>query len=144
MTSTPAVTGNGANPANTANNTDNGNKPNTKTTTGANVDYQSFLKLLVAQMKNQDPTEPMDATQYVAQLATFSNVEQAVQMNSKLETLIGNTSLAKAEGWIGRTLTNQDGSITGVVKSVVILKDGMVAQLEDGKTLPIGPGITVS
>ena len=42
------------------------------------VDYQSFLKLLVAQMKNQDPTDPMDSTQYVAQLAAFSQVEQAV------------------------------------------------------------------
>ena len=34
------------------------------------VDYQSFLKLLVAQMKNQDPTNPMDSTQYMAQLQT--------------------------------------------------------------------------
>ena len=41
------------------------------------VDYQSFLKLLVAQMKNQDPTNPMDSTQYVAQLAAFSQFEQS-------------------------------------------------------------------
>ena len=36
----------------------------------ATVDYQAFLKLLVAQMKNQDPTSPMESTDYVAQLAT--------------------------------------------------------------------------
>lgn len=110
----------------------------------ASVDYDSFLKLLVAQMKNQDPTEPMDATQYVSQLATFSNVEQAVQMNSKLETLIGNSSLAQAEGWIGRTLTSEDGSVTGVVKSVTIQQSGMLAELEDGQTLQIGAGVKVS
>src|SRR3712207_8435764 len=36
----------------------------------------NFLKLLMAQMKNQDPTEPMKSTEYMAQLATFSQVEQ--------------------------------------------------------------------
>lgn len=110
----------------------------------ANVDYDSFLKLLVAQMKNQDPTEPMDATQYVAQLATFSNVEQSVQINSKLETLIANSSLTQAEGWIGRTLTSADGSVTGIVKSVTIQQSGMLAELDNGQTMLIGEGVKIS
>jgi hypothetical protein len=38
------------------------------------------------QMKNQDPTEPMDATEQIAQLATFSQVEQTIQTNKNLET----------------------------------------------------------
>lgn len=139
MTTTSSIYGNSANVPSPVN-----NQANVKASSGNDVDYQSFLKLLVAQMRNQDPTQPMDSTQYVAQLATFSNVEQSVQMNQKLETLIGNSTLVQAEGWIGRTLTNEDGSVTGVVKSVLIQKDGMVAQLEDGKKLVIGPGITVS
>jgi flagellar basal-body rod modification protein FlgD len=56
----------------------------TEATSKTAVDYQSFLRLLVAEMKNQDPTNPMDSTQYVAQLASFSQVEQSVQINSKL------------------------------------------------------------
>ncbi len=87
MTTTSTV---GAN--NTTNNTANSSSSNAAAK--ASVDYNSFLKLLVTQMQNQDPTQPMDATQYVSQLATFSNVEQSVQMNSKLETLIANSSLA--------------------------------------------------
>ena len=59
--------------ANTSTNKSTGSK--------TQVDYQSFLKLLMAQMKNQDPTKPMESTEYVAQLATFSQVEQSVQMN---------------------------------------------------------------
>eukprot|EP01037_Dinobryon_pediforme_P007281 gene7281-7352_t len=39
----------------------------------ANVNYNQFLQLLIAEMKNQDPTKPMDPTQTVSQLATFSN-----------------------------------------------------------------------
>ncbi len=136
MTTTPPI---GTNTTNN-NTTNNSNSAANK----ASVDYNSFLKLLVTQMQNQDPTQPMDATQYVSQLATFSNVEQSVQMNSKLETLIANTSLTQAEGWIGRTLTNADGSISGVVKSVTIQSNGMLAELEDGKTLIIGAGVKIS
>ncbi|ASV84806.1 MULTISPECIES: flagellar hook assembly protein FlgD [Ochrobactrum] len=137
MTTTSTVGAN--NTANTANSS-SGNAAAAK----ASVDYNSFLKLLVTQMQNQDPTQPMDATQYVSQLATFSNVEQAVQMNSKLETLIANSSLSQAEGWIGRTLTSADGTVSGVVKSVTIQSSGMLAELEDGKTMLIGQGVKIS
>lgn len=129
---------------NTTNNTANSSSSSSSAAAKASVDYNSFLKLLVTQMQNQDPTQPMDATQYVSQLSTFSNVEQAVQMNSKLETLIANSSLSQAEGWIGRTLTSADGTVTGVVKSVTIQSSGMLAELEDGKTMLIGQGVKVS
>ena len=64
----------------------------------ASLDYDAFLKLLVAELKNQDPTEPMKSTDYVAQLATFSNVEQAIQTNSKLDSLLSSTALAQIDG----------------------------------------------
>ncbi|CUH34033.1 Basal-body rod modification protein FlgD [Jannaschia seosinensis] len=51
-------------------------------------DFDTFLKLLTAQIRNQDPLEPADSTEYTAQLATFSNVEQAVQTNNLLERMI--------------------------------------------------------
>ncbi|MGK9086665.1 flagellar hook assembly protein FlgD [Brucella intermedia] len=110
----------------------------------ASVDYNAFLKLLVTQMQNQDPTQPMDPTQYVSQLATFSNVEQAVQMNSKLDALIANTSVTQAAGWVGRTVSNTDGSVKGVVKSVTIQSNGMLAELDNGKKILIGQGIKIS
>jgi flagellar basal-body rod modification protein FlgD len=48
---------------------------------------QTFLKLLVAQLKNQDPMQPQDGTQFVAQLATFSSVEQQLQMRQDLDSI---------------------------------------------------------
>jgi len=53
-----------------------------------NADYNTFLKLLIAQAKNQDPTNPTDPAQYVQQFATLSQVEQAVRANSKLDEII--------------------------------------------------------
>ncbi|WP_394886703.1 flagellar hook assembly protein FlgD [Mesorhizobium sp. AaZ16] len=108
------------------------------------VDYQSFLKLLVAEMKNQDPTNPMDSTQYVAQLAAFSQVEQSVQINTKLDQLLQSSTLAQADALIGRTVTSADGKITGRVAEVRLLSDGIVAVLEGGKEITMGPGVKIA
>jgi len=48
---------------------------------------QMFLQLLVAQLQNQDPTQPQDGTQFVAQLAQFSSLEQEVQMRQDLDAI---------------------------------------------------------
>lgn len=118
----------------------------TATTTaaeGAKVDYDSFLKLLVAELSNQDPTEPMDSTKYVSQLATFSQVEQSVKTNSKLDTMLTSNQLILAESLIGNRLTSGDGTQSGVVKSVKLTDDGTIAVLEDGTQLTVGSGVTV-
>ncbi|PWE49466.1 flagellar biosynthesis protein FlgD [Thioclava sp. NG1] len=51
------------------------------------ADYNSFLQLLTAQIRNQDPLKPMDSTQFVSQLAQLSQVEQTVQTNTNLKTI---------------------------------------------------------
>ena len=109
----------------------------------ADLNYDSFLKLLVAQMKNQDPTEPMDSTQQIAQLATFSQVEQTIKTNSNLESLLQRTSLSEANAVIGKTVTSADGKTTGVVKEVKLYSDGIIAVLDTGKELVVGPGVTI-
>jgi flagellar basal-body rod modification protein FlgD len=113
-------------------------------TSASNLDYDSFLKLLTAQMKFQDPTKPMDSTQFVAQLASFSNVEQSIKMNSKLDALITSTALTQADGLIGKTVTSADGTVTGKVAAVRIFSDGAVAVLEDGRNMLMEAGVKVS
>lgn len=108
------------------------------------VDYNTFLKLLVAEMKNQDPTNPMDSTEYVAQLANFSNVEQGVQTNKKLDQLLQFSSISQAGSLIGRTLTSPDGDVSGTIKEVRIFNDGVVAVLEGGEQVVVGGGVTIS
>lgn len=110
----------------------------------ANVDYNSFLKLLVAELKNQDPTKPMDSTEYIAQLATFSNVEQGIQTNSKLDDLISMGHLQQAGSIIGRTLTTPDKSVTGTINEVRVFDDGIVAVLDSGEQVQVTSGVTIS
>jgi flagellar basal-body rod modification protein FlgD len=108
------------------------------------LDYNSFLKLLIAQLKYQDPTQPTDSTQFVAQLATFSQVEQSMAANTKLDSLLTSSSLSIAGAVVGRTVTSADGSVSGIVSSVKITSNGPVATLQSGKTLLLGSGIAVS
>lgn|SRR6185295_12410129 len=70
----------------------------------ATADYNSFLTLLTAQLKFQDPLAPLDATQFVSQLSQFSSVEQAIVSNQKLDTIIkslGANSMMADVGLIG-------------------------------------------
>jgi flagellar basal-body rod modification protein FlgD len=61
----------------------------TSNTTGLNslANEQTFLQLLVAQLQNQDPTQPQDGTQFVAQLAQFATLEQEVEMRTDLDSI---------------------------------------------------------
>jgi flagellar basal-body rod modification protein FlgD len=110
----------------------------------ASLNYDSFLRLLIAQMKNQDPTQPMDATQQMSQLATFSQVEQTIQTNKRLEMLLQSSALSEADAVIGRTLTSADGAISGTVTEVRLNSDGITAILDTGKELQVTPGVRVS
>lgn len=72
---------------------------------GLAADFQTFLTLLTTQMRNQDPLQPMESTEFISQLATFSGVEQQVRSNERLDDILsalsGDTSAGLAQ-WIGR------------------------------------------
>lgn len=70
----------------------------------ASVDFQNFLRLLTAQLRNQDPLSPLDSTQFVAQLASFSTVEQLVNANTRLDAIASQLGggLHDFAAWIGR------------------------------------------
>jgi flagellar basal-body rod modification protein FlgD len=61
-------------------------------TQGNNADTGTFLRLLVTQVRNQDPLEPQDPTEFVSQLAEFSSLEQLLNMNKQLEIIAANDS----------------------------------------------------
>ncbi|HWR40409.1 MAG TPA: flagellar hook capping FlgD N-terminal domain-containing protein [Patescibacteria group bacterium] len=70
----------------------------TKKTGDADLDKNSFLKLLTTQLKYQDPLKPADDTTFIAQLAQFSSLEQMQNMSSSLAS-------SQAAGWLGKIVT---------------------------------------
>jgi flagellar basal-body rod modification protein FlgD len=65
-------------------------------------DFQTFLTMLTAQIQNQNPLEPIEASDFAAQLATFSGVEQQVQTNELLSQLSNRMGLSELASWVGR------------------------------------------
>ena len=103
---------------NTSSTTDKSNISSTSGTGtkegNATLDVNEFLNLLVTQMKYQDPLEPTDNTQYVAQMAVFTQVEATTQMQAKTEeqmasNLVGTEVMMKTD-------QNADGYIVGKVE----------------------------
>jgi flagellar basal-body rod modification protein FlgD len=107
------------------------------------VDYNQFLTLLIAEIQNQDPTQPMDPTQSVTQLATISGVQQQMQSNVTLSSLLANSSLSQAEHLIGQTITSADGTTSGTVASVSVGASGSIATLTNGNTVTLADGVTI-
>ncbi|WP_323776057.1 flagellar hook capping FlgD N-terminal domain-containing protein [Leisingera sp.] len=78
--------------------------PSSEKASGLTSDFETFVKMLTAQAKYQDPLEPMDSTEYAAQLAQFSMVEQQTKSNNLLEGLqsqLGLANMAALSGWVG-------------------------------------------
>jgi len=74
------------------------------TNPGLASDFETFLKLLTTQIQYQDPLNPADSTEFVAQLATFSSVEQQVQTNTLLEdlkTVTNAQNFGAFANWVG-------------------------------------------
>lgn len=110
-TSTPATT----TPAATTN--ANGTSTGASALNQLSGNFSTFLTLLTTQLKNQDPTSPMDSNQFTQQLVEYSQVEQQINTNTNLQTLIsqGTTNAAAmTSGYLGKTVsvTNGNASLT--------------------------------
>ena len=92
----------------------------------AAIQQEDFLKVLLAQLQFQDPLEPLDNTEFIAQFAELTNLGQAQESNDKLDTLLSLQNSGQAIDLIGRSVeaTTNTGSIIGEV-STVIFQNGV-------------------
>lgn len=118
---------------------------------GSNLGKDDFVKLLMQQMKSQDPLEPTSNTESIAQMANFSSLEQTTNLNKSFQDLsrvLVMNSLANSAQVIGKYATIQDGSqeISGKIIGTS-LKDGEVmvkVRVEEGKDLEYKLGSVIS
>jgi len=101
------------------------------TALGANLD--SFLQLLITQLQNQDPLDPVDTNQFTQQLVQFTEAEQTVKMNQNLEKLINvsaASTITSVVGYIGKELTAA-GSISELQNGVASWQYSVPAKSDD-------------
>ncbi|MCH2378262.1 MAG: hypothetical protein MK236_02465 [Pedosphaera sp.] len=105
-----------------------------------------FLKLLVVQMRNQDPLKPVSDTEFIAQMAQFSNLEQTKAMSSDIAKLRQSTAFNQATALMGkqvRLLSDEDTFTKGIVTDLTV-KDGEVSLIVNGKTYELGQVVSVN
>ncbi len=108
------------------------------------LNYNNFLQLLIAQMKYQDPTDPMDAGEQMSQLATFSQVEQSIQTNTHLKSMLQAEALTRATDLIGKYVKSADDTMTGKVREVEVYSDGVVVITENNEKILLQAGVVFS
>ncbi|MFB2595561.1 flagellar hook capping FlgD N-terminal domain-containing protein [Paracoccus sp. p4-l81] len=136
--------------------------PTTGATSGSkpkiSSDFETFLKMLTTQMKNQDPMNPIESADYAVQLATFSGVEQQVRTNDLLEAMtasLGATGLGQLANWVGMDVrvaapAYHDGRSTslmiepktGADKAVLVFTDANGRDLGRAEIAPVSGGLT--
>ena len=81
------------------------------------MDQDAFLQLLMIQLKNQDPTNPMDSSEFLAQQAQFTQISELQKLNNNLTSSM---LISQASSMVGRDVVVEDkGSPEGYVKGVV-------------------------
>lgn len=95
------------------------NSASTTASTSLSADLNTFLTLLTTQLKYQDPLDPMDTAEFTNQLVQYSSVEQAIQTNSKLETLL-TVNMAN----LGAQAVSYIGKVAQVLGDVMPLEGG--------------------
>lgn len=118
---------------------------NSKTATAdraVSSDFTTFLKLLTTQLRNQDPLKPLDSTEFVAQLASFSAVEQQVKTNDTLaaiSALMGGPTASGLSAWIGTEVRVLKGAdFTGSPVELFVSPDDQADQARLVVRDPVG------
>lgn len=113
---------------------------------GAVLDRDAFLKLLVAQLKYQDPTKPADTSQMVAQSAQLTMVERLNDIATAMQDAAASDKLSLAGSLVGKDVTFRNSvglDVTARVDSVRF-EEGELSVQAGGNSVPIGSVIAVS
>jgi flagellar basal-body rod modification protein FlgD len=86
----------------------------------ADLGKDDFLKLLITQLSHQDPTQPLEDKEFVAQMAQFSTLEQMTNMTGELSKVLGLLARGQAVALLGKTVEIADGqsSVSGRVEAI--------------------------
>jgi len=97
--------------------------------------YEDFLKLLTVQMENQDPFEPMSDTDFIAQMANFSTLEEVSNFSDNFSSYSSRQQQITSQSFLGKYATvepSDSDAVTGQVTAVSLGSDGTIYVTIDG------------
>lgn len=124
--------------------------PPTQRTTGKELGQEDFLKIMIEQMRSQNPLEPQDNNEFFSQIVQFQSLEAMQGMAKAIQALTEVSGLANASSLIGRNVTamverspdpetgmpRPPDQVSGVVERVTFGEKGAVLHLDNGRQVP--------
>jgi flagellar basal-body rod modification protein FlgD len=119
-------------------NTSNASGTSATTDNWANLKPADFMNMLIAELQNQDPTQPMDSAQILQEVSQIDDIQTNTTLNSTLGSVALEQSMATASNMLGKTITGTDASgnaVSGPVSSIAIT-NGTASLTVNGTTVP--------
>jgi flagellar basal-body rod modification protein FlgD len=115
-------------------------RPSTSTDAFSSMTSEEFIKIIFAELTNQDPLSPNQTKDLLQQVSTIRSIESDVQLSDKLDDLVRQDQVSSASSLVGKFVAGKTSSgtkVAGFVGSVTITRDGPVLNLSDTVSIPI-------
>jgi flagellar basal-body rod modification protein FlgD len=102
---------------------------------------EDFIKMMITQLQNQDPTDPVKNQDLLAQMSQIGQLQSAQDLQTSLKSMVLQNNLGAAGNLIGKMVQGMDdnnGTITGLVTSVRVVENEVSLELDNGQTLKLG------
>lgn len=110
------------------------------TNPNSNLKSEDFINLLITQLQNQDPLEPMKNEQILTQVTQIGTLQSQTELSSSIKEMVLQNQVSAASGMIGKLVAGVDdqGSVmAGVVTSVKVVDKNVVLQLDNGQEIEL-------
>ncbi len=113
----------------------------------ASLSSSEFVKIMLSELKNQDPLSPQDSSKMLEQLSSLRNIESQTSLQDSLKDLVSQNQISSAGALIGKSVEGLDASnnkVTGLVTSVRVTDSKATLELDNGKSLEMSRVTAVS
>jgi flagellar basal-body rod modification protein FlgD len=105
---------------------------------GYNLKTEDFIKMMITQLQNQDPTEPVKNEQLLAQMSQISQLQSSTTLTTTLQSMTLQNQIGSASSLIGKVVKGLDvdgDPVDGLVNSIKVVDNKVQLQLDNGKAL---------
>ena len=127
--------------------TSNSNSSQSAKKSAYDLKPEDFIKMMITQLQNQDPTEPVKNEQLLAQMSQISQLQSSTTLTSTLQGITLQNSIGSASSLIGKVVAGLDGDddpVNGLVTAIKVKGNDVTLQLDNGKELGLGKVTDIS
>lgn len=130
--------------ANSASSATNGNAPTGKK---KGLEASDFIKMMITQLQNQDPTEPTKSADLLAQMSQIGSLQSTTELQTSLKSMNLQNGISNAAALIGKTVEGKDANgddMTGIVSSVKVVDGSLSLELDSGQSMSMSNVLSVT